>query len=50
MRDNIRYWVLAFIDGLIGDPPLHILRCKFSALKQKAAAKLRALLHQFNQK
>ncbi|EMP5207431.1 TPA: hypothetical protein L3577_004740 [Pseudomonas aeruginosa] len=48
--DNIRSWILAFIDGLIGDLPLHILRCKFSALKQKAAAHLRALLHQFNQK
>ncbi|ENI8199920.1 hypothetical protein P7I93_35205 (plasmid) [Pseudomonas aeruginosa] len=50
LRDNIRYWTLAFIDGLISDLPLHTLRCKFSALKQKAATKLRALLHEFNQK
>ncbi|HDS1678851.1 TPA: hypothetical protein QEM39_000317 [Pseudomonas putida] len=48
--DNIRYWILAFIDGLIGDLPLHALQCKFLALKQKGAAKLRALLHQILQK
>ncbi|EJQ7926963.1 hypothetical protein ABHI80_005598 [Pseudomonas aeruginosa] len=48
--DNIRYWILAFRDGLIGDLPLRTLRCKFMALKQKAAAKLRVLLHQILQK